>query len=207
MSRDDARDRVVEIMAALGKAREFVGSMSLADFTGDDKTMYAVIRALEIAGEAAKRVPEAIRVAHPTVPWRFLAGMRDKLCGKRGRSSFLRAGPARRFSLPDWRGALRAGGGARRGHAPAWRLRSGGAAVPELAYFVYGGCFYGIMNTFLHTRNFYQGRIRPWVGKPVIKVLTGMRRVGKSCVLRQTASLLPPAAAFFEAGSQVAAGA
>jgi uncharacterized protein with HEPN domain len=42
--------------------------MSLADFTGDDKTMYAVIRALEIAGEAAKRVPEAIRVAHPTVP-------------------------------------------------------------------------------------------------------------------------------------------
>jgi uncharacterized protein with HEPN domain len=49
MSRDDARDRVVEIMAALGKGREFVGSMSLADFTGDDKTMYAVIRALEIA--------------------------------------------------------------------------------------------------------------------------------------------------------------
>lgn len=63
------------------------------------------------------------------------------------------------------------------------------------------------MNTFLHTRNFYQGRIRPWVGKPVIKVLTGMRRVGKSCVLRQTASLLRAAAAFFEAGSQVAAGA
>lgn len=79
MRRDDARDRVVEIMAALGKAREFVGSMSLADFAADDKTLYAVIRALEIAGEATKRVPEAIRVAHPTVPWRSLAGMRDKL--------------------------------------------------------------------------------------------------------------------------------
>lgn len=34
---------------------------------------------LKKAGEAAKRVPEAIRVAHPTVPWRSLAGMRDKL--------------------------------------------------------------------------------------------------------------------------------
>jgi uncharacterized protein with HEPN domain len=79
MSRDDARDRVVEIMAALGKAREFVGSMTLADFAADDKTLYAVIRALEVAGEAAKRVPEAIRAAHPAVPWRSLAGMRDKL--------------------------------------------------------------------------------------------------------------------------------
>jgi predicted AAA+ superfamily ATPase len=46
------------------------------------------------------------------------------------------------------------------------------------------------MNSFLHTRTFYDGRIQPWVGKPVIKVLTGMRRVGKSCVLRQAASLL-----------------
>jgi uncharacterized protein with HEPN domain len=66
MRHDDARDRVVEIMAALGKAREFVGSMSLADFAADDKTLYAVIRALEIAGEAAKRVPEAIRAASKT---------------------------------------------------------------------------------------------------------------------------------------------
>lgn len=56
MRRDDARDRVVEIMAALGKAREFVGSMSLADFAADDKTLYAVIRALEIA--ASKRCQE-----------------------------------------------------------------------------------------------------------------------------------------------------
>lgn len=59
MTRDDVRDRVVEIIAALEKARDFVGSMSLADFAADEKTLYAVIRALEIAGEAAKRVPDA----------------------------------------------------------------------------------------------------------------------------------------------------
>lgn len=46
------------------------------------------------------------------------------------------------------------------------------------------------MKTFFHKRIFYERRIRPWIGKPLIKVLTGMRRVGKSCVLRQTASLL-----------------
>ena len=79
MSREDVRDRVAEIMAALGKARDFVGTMSLADFAADDKTLYAVIRALEIAGEAAKRVPEATRAAHPAVPGRSLTGMRDKL--------------------------------------------------------------------------------------------------------------------------------
>lgn len=46
------------------------------------------------------------------------------------------------------------------------------------------------MKTFFHTRTFYNARIAPWIGKPVIKVLTGMRRVGKSCVLRQVAALL-----------------
>lgn len=46
------------------------------------------------------------------------------------------------------------------------------------------------MRSFLHTRSFYNDQIRPWVGKPVIKVLTGMRRVGKSCVLRQIEPLL-----------------
>ena len=79
MSRDDLRDRVGDMIAALQRAREFTGGMTLAEFAGDEKTLYAVIRALEIAGEAAKRVPETVRTAHPEIPWRSLAGMRDKL--------------------------------------------------------------------------------------------------------------------------------
>ena len=79
MTGDDLRDRVAEMSDALDKARRFVGTMTLEDFTRDEKSLYAVIRALEIAGEAAKRVPGAIRSAHPDVPWRSLAGMRDKL--------------------------------------------------------------------------------------------------------------------------------
>jgi uncharacterized protein with HEPN domain len=79
MTGEDLRDRVAEMSDALQKAREFVDGMTLKEFAHDDKSLFAVIRALEIAGEAAKRVPDAVRSAHPDVPWRSLAGMRDKL--------------------------------------------------------------------------------------------------------------------------------
>jgi predicted AAA+ superfamily ATPase len=36
----------------------------------------------------------------------------------------------------------------------------------------------------VHTRNLYMRRIRPFLGRPMVKILTGMRRVGKSCLLR-----------------------
>jgi uncharacterized protein with HEPN domain len=39
----------------------------------------AVVRNLEIVGEAAKRVPQSLREQAPGVPWREMAGMRDKL--------------------------------------------------------------------------------------------------------------------------------
>mgnify|MGYP001606765310 FL=1 len=53
--------------------------MSSAQFAADKKTIYAVIRALEVIGEAAKNVPEAIRSGYPEIPWKEMAGMRDKL--------------------------------------------------------------------------------------------------------------------------------
>lgn len=48
-------------------------------FAADLKTQYAVIRTLEIVGEATKRLPLAFRDAHPDIPWRKMAGMRDVL--------------------------------------------------------------------------------------------------------------------------------
>lgn len=41
--------------------------------------MYAVIRAFEIIGEAARQIPEDVRKANPEVPWLEIAGMRNKL--------------------------------------------------------------------------------------------------------------------------------
>lgn len=48
-------------------------------FAADTKTQDAVIRNLEIIGEAAKRLDEDFRAAFPDIPWRRMAGMRDVL--------------------------------------------------------------------------------------------------------------------------------
>jgi uncharacterized protein with HEPN domain len=60
-------------------ALSFTTDMSLVDFREDEKTQYAVIRCLEIIGEAAKRIPEEFRKGHPDIPWKSMAGMRDRL--------------------------------------------------------------------------------------------------------------------------------
>lgn len=61
------------------KAVHFVQGMAESDFRHDEKTIFAVIRALEVIGEAAKNIPEPIKNKYPHIPWRDMAGMRDKL--------------------------------------------------------------------------------------------------------------------------------
>ncbi|SFM47934.1 Uncharacterized conserved protein, contains HEPN domain [Methanolobus profundi] len=75
----DIKDYVQDIYNAMESAEDFVSNYSFDDFIEDTKTQYAVIRALEIIGEAAKNVPDDIRQQYPTVPWKDLAGIRDKL--------------------------------------------------------------------------------------------------------------------------------
>jgi len=75
----DHIDYLEDILEAAEKARSFVGQMKYEDFVKDDKTAFAVFRALEIVGEAAKRIPSAVQEKHPQIPWRSIAGMRDKL--------------------------------------------------------------------------------------------------------------------------------
>lgn len=73
------RDFLEDILDALQKCRQFVAGMSFEQFADDDKSVFAVIRALEIVGEATKRIPGEVRDRHEEVPWREMAGMRDKL--------------------------------------------------------------------------------------------------------------------------------
>jgi uncharacterized protein with HEPN domain len=53
--------------------------MSYETFAADKKTVNAVIRSLEVLGEAAKHIPTSFRRKHPDIPWSKMAGMRDVL--------------------------------------------------------------------------------------------------------------------------------
>ncbi len=68
-----------DILAAIDAIDRFTTGMSLETFQSDDKTVSAVIRKLEVIGEAAKQIPDDMRRNWPGVPWREMAGMRDKL--------------------------------------------------------------------------------------------------------------------------------
>ncbi len=72
-------DFIEDIRTAAAKARAFVAGMDYQAFAADDKTAFAVVRALEIVGEAAKRVPQEVRDRGPAIPWRSMTGIRDKL--------------------------------------------------------------------------------------------------------------------------------
>ncbi len=68
-----------DICENMGKALRYVEGMTFEAFSLDDRTQYAVARCLEIVGEAAKNIPEPLRAKYPDVPWRKMAGMRDKI--------------------------------------------------------------------------------------------------------------------------------
>ena len=72
-------DYLVDIQEATQHVSLFITGMTWAQFAQDQKTIYAVVRAFEIIGEAAKKIPLTVRKRHPKVPWKQMAGMRDKL--------------------------------------------------------------------------------------------------------------------------------
>lgn len=68
-----------DILENMRLAEEFVRDMTPEEFSGDRKTAYAVMRCLEVIGEAAKNVPASVREGHSAIPWKDMAGMRDRV--------------------------------------------------------------------------------------------------------------------------------
>ena len=68
-----------DILDNLALAESFTAGLSYEDFRRDTRTVYAVIRCLEVMGEAVKHIPAVVRRKYPDIPWKEMAGMRDKL--------------------------------------------------------------------------------------------------------------------------------
>lgn len=78
-TRREIRDYLNDILESIANIREFTTGITCPEFIADKKTSLAVIRCLEIIGEAAKKIPADTRTEYPDLPWAAVAGMRDKL--------------------------------------------------------------------------------------------------------------------------------
>jgi len=72
-------DYIQDILDSINDIKHFVEGMNFDDFKIDRKTVNAVVRCIEIIGEASKKIPKSIRDTRPEIPWKKMVGMRDKL--------------------------------------------------------------------------------------------------------------------------------
>ena len=79
MSKRADVDSLRDIQEAVRRIRMYTDAMTYDRFLADTKTQDAVIRNLEIIGEATKSLPIRLRGKYPGVPWKGMAGVRDRL--------------------------------------------------------------------------------------------------------------------------------
>ena len=79
MTRHNPRLYLTHILDSIALIESYVSGIDLPGFVADQEKQDAVVRRLEIMGEAVKNLPTDIRAGSPQVPWTRIAGMRDKV--------------------------------------------------------------------------------------------------------------------------------
>jgi len=79
MKKHENIDYFRDILDSIIEIEKFVKGLDYSNFKTDRKTILAVIRDIEVIGEAAKNISRAIRKNYPEIPWKDIVGMRDKL--------------------------------------------------------------------------------------------------------------------------------
>lgn len=79
MSKRDSQLLIADILESISRIRRYVAGMDYDAFLADERTCDAVVRNVEIIGEASKQVPEDFKRAHVKLPWQQMAGMRNRI--------------------------------------------------------------------------------------------------------------------------------
>jgi uncharacterized protein with HEPN domain len=79
MTKRQLEDYLQDILDAIAAIEQFTSDVDFVIFSQNLEKIFAVSRAIEIIGEAVKRVPDSVRNQYPEIPWRDMAGMWDKL--------------------------------------------------------------------------------------------------------------------------------
>jgi uncharacterized protein with HEPN domain len=66
-------DFLNDIIMSMEISQDFISDQTIESFAKDQKTQFAVIRCLEIIGEATKQLPASLRSTHPEIPWKAMA--------------------------------------------------------------------------------------------------------------------------------------
>ena len=78
MRRDD-RSYLLDMLVAARDAVSFTKGLSYDEFARDRRSQFAILKAVEIVGEAASRLSADTKERHPDIPWREIVGMRNRL--------------------------------------------------------------------------------------------------------------------------------
>lgn len=76
---DEDRVRLRHMVEAAESAVQFVADRQRSDLDADRMLLFALVRAIEILGEAASKISEETRATHTRIPWRAIIGMRNRL--------------------------------------------------------------------------------------------------------------------------------